>query len=87
MALALFAAAIAWALAPRGERGLAHERVAILAPATGLLLSFANTACGGHAPPPPAGTPAGTYTLNVQGTAAAGTGALSHYVDLKLNVL
>jgi hypothetical protein len=33
------------------------------------------------------GTPAGTYTLNVQGTATAGTGALSRTVQLELDVL
>jgi hypothetical protein len=91
MVLALLAAAIAWALAPRGERGLALGRAAIVALAMGLLLTVTLAGCGGAGPsrgsPPAGGTPSGTYTLNVQATATAGTGGLSRYVDLTLNVL
>jgi hypothetical protein len=89
--LALALAAMAWGAAQYQDRDLWHSRSAILALAAGLLLAVTLAGCGGAGPsagsPPVSGTPSGTYTLNVQGIAAAGTGALSHYVDLTLNVL
>jgi hypothetical protein len=89
--LALALAAMAWGTAQYNDRNLWHSRSAILALAAGLLLTVTLAGCGGAGPsrgsPPVSGTPSGTYTLNVQGTATAGTGGLSHYVDLTLNVL
>jgi len=89
--LTLALAAMAWGAAQYNDRNLWHSRSAILALAAGLLLTVTLAGCGGAGPsrgsPPVSGTPSGTYTLNVQGTATAGTGGLSHYVDLELNVL
>lgn len=91
IALALALAAMAWGAAQYNDRNLWHSRSAILALAAGLLLTVTLAGCGGAGPsrgsPPVSGTPSGTYTLNVQGTASVGTGGLSHYVDLTLNVL
>src|SRR5579859_458116 len=52
------------------------------------LASISMSACGAGTPPPPVqiGTPAGTYTLNVTGTATSGTATLTHSIILSLTV-
>jgi hypothetical protein len=67
--------------------GASKRRAVFLMLATGLLLTLAVGACGGggggmHDP----GTPVGTYTLTVTGTAGSGSSALSHNVTLTLKV-
>jgi hypothetical protein len=67
--------------------GARKRRAVFLMLVTGLLLTLAVGACGGggaemHDP----GTPAGTYTLTVTGTAGSGSSALSHNVTLTLKV-
>jgi hypothetical protein len=65
--------------------GASKRRAVFLMLATGLLLALAVGACGGggiH----DSGTPAGTYTLTVTGTAGSGSSALSHNVTLTLKV-
>lgn len=55
------------------------------------MMALAMAACGGgggsgSAPPSNPGTPAGSYTLTVTGTAASGSNAVSHKVTLTLTV-
>ena len=90
--LALALAAMAWAAGRRNPRGLSRRQSAMVPLASGLLLALALAGCGGGGGggggggPHDSGTPAGTYTLNVQGTSVSGPSALSHYVTLTLTV-
>ena len=87
--LALVLAWTAWTIARRNELGVGRWRFTIVPLAAGLLLFLALAGCGGGGAtmtPSNPGTPAGTYTLKVTGTAGSGSSALSHSVTLTLNV-
>ena len=88
--LALLLATMASAVSRRNHAGVSGWR-SMVPLAAGLLLTLALAAgCGGggsssnvtHNP----GTPAGTYTLTVTGTAGSDAATLSHSVTLALNV-
>jgi len=100
--LAMLLAGIAWTLraqpqpfrrslpsAQTGERGSISTIwwKLFLPLAAGLLLALALAGCGGGvAPNSNHGTPVGTYTLTVKGTAGSGSATISHSVTLTLNV-
>jgi len=100
--LAMLLAGIAWTLraqpqpfrrslssAQTGERGSISTIwwKLFLPLAVGLLLALALAGCGGGvAPNSNHGTPVGTYTLTVKGTAGSGSATVSHSVTLTLNV-
>jgi hypothetical protein len=85
--LALALAGVAWAVRSWRQPEASRRRAAFLTLAAGLLLTLAMAACGGgggggHTTIP--GTPAGTYTLTVTGSASPST--LSHTISLTLHV-
>jgi hypothetical protein len=87
--LALALAGVAWAIRSWRQPEVSRRRAAFLTLAAGLLLTLAMAACGGgggggggHTPIP--GTPAGTYTLTVTGSASPSS--LSHTISLTLHV-
>jgi hypothetical protein len=87
--LALALAGVAWAVRSWCQPEASRRRAAFLTLAAGLLLTLAMAACGGgggggHTTIP--GTPAGTYTLTVTGSAGSGAATLSHNVTLTLTV-
>jgi hypothetical protein len=86
--LAVFLAALAWAVWTWWLPGTARTRPAFVALALGMLLTLSIAACGGGGtgPPPNLGTPAGTYPLTVTGTAGSGTNTAAHPVSLTLVV-
>ena len=91
--LAMALAALAWAILRGNRPGARRWRAAWVPLGAGLLLTLALGGCGGGggggggggAPSNP-GTPAGTYSLTVTGTAGSGSSALSHSVKLTLTV-
>jgi hypothetical protein len=79
--------AVAWAARRRKQWRRCPRSPAIAPLALGLWLTLALAACGGVSPETPnSGTPLGTYTLNVQGTAGSGASTVSHNVTLTLIV-
>jgi len=85
--LALVLAAIAWAMRRRNQVGLSRWRSALVALASGSVLTLALARCGGGVggggnP----GTAAGSYALTVTGTALSGSATLTHNLTLTLNV-
>jgi hypothetical protein len=84
--LALVFAAMAWAIGRRNQPGVSRWKSAMVPLAWGLLLTLALAGCGGSARVTNPGTPPGTYTLTVTGTAGSGSSALSHSMKLTLTV-
>jgi hypothetical protein len=89
--LALALAAMAWAAWRRNQRGVSRWQSAIVPLALGFLLALMLAGCGGgggggggvtHNP----GTPAGTYTLTLTGSAGSGSSFLGEALLLTLNV-
>jgi hypothetical protein len=85
--LALALAGVAWAVRSWCQPEASRRRAAFPTLAAGLLLTLAMAACGGgggggHTTIP--GTPAGTYTLTVTGSASSSS--LSHTISLTLHV-
>lgn len=83
--LALFLAAMAWAIRCRKQLGVSRWQTSVVPLAAGLLLTLGLAGChsGG---PTMTGTPASTYTLTVTGTTGSGASAVSHSVALTLIV-
>jgi len=71
---------------------IAHSKRAMIWAALGAVVLFAMlwAACGGGGSSTtvmtPAGTPAGTYTLSLNGTYASGAGSLKNSTNLTLTV-
>jgi hypothetical protein len=86
LALALALTAMAWAVGRWNRPGASKWRSVIVPLASALLLTLALAGCGGGDSAHAAGTPAGTYTLRVTGSAGLGSSTLSHSVTLTLNV-
>jgi hypothetical protein len=86
LALALALTAMAWAVGRWNRPGASKWRSVIVPLASALLLTLALAGCGGGDSAHAAGTPAGTYTLRVTGSAESGSSTLSHSVTLTLNV-
>jgi hypothetical protein len=85
--LALALAAMAWAAWRRNQRGVSRWQCAIVPLALGFLLALMLAGCGGggggtHNP----GTPAGTYTLVLTGSAGSGSSSMGGFLLLTLNV-
>ena len=87
---ALVLAAMAWGIRRRRQTGGGRWPSVVLPLAAGLLLALAVAGCGvqsgGGGTTSDPGTPAGTYTLTVTGTAGSGASAVSHDVKLTLVV-
>ena len=86
--LALALALVAWTFARWNQHGVDRWRSALLPFALGLLLLVMLAGCGGGGITPSSnpGTPTGTYSLTVKGTAGSGSSTLTHSVTLTLTV-
>ena len=78
-------ACLAWAIRA-SRRGKASRWALYLPLGAGLLLVLALAGCGGSPAITQYGTPAGSYTVTLTGTAGAGSAAVSHTLKLTLNV-
>jgi hypothetical protein len=93
MTLAVLLAGVAWTIWGWRQVGTSRRRTLLVSLAAAMLLALTLAGCGGGSAGGGAGggstnpgTPAGTYTLTVTGTAGSGSTALTHNMTLTLSV-